>query len=120
MKIAILGSKHLGMNELIKDSLFKIDGVDKSTEIVIMEEANLRPETFDSIICVSIYDLANFETMIECNSKSKCNMIISGAVFEDGTTRGHIKQSDYHNSILWREKFEYKKALEEVIEQLKK
>lgn len=114
MKVVILGSKIIGMNELISENLTRLD---KSIETTILTEGDLTNNVYDGIICVSIYDIYDFGLMIDCNNdRSKCNMMITGAVLKDDTFANINKKSDYSETILWREKIKFKEALSEFID----
>lgn len=110
VKVAILGSKVIGMNELVADKLKQLD---IKIETVLLTSADLENDDYDGLICVSMYDLTDFELMIDNNEYSKYNMIITGTVIKGDTFGADKKISDYDDSIVWRNKLDYKDALVE-------
>ena len=113
MKIAVIGSRVLGMNELIYGRLQSLNDT-MSIELLTQSDASI--DKYDGIICLSTYDLEAFELMIGVNEYSRCNMLITGAVMRHGDTFGlNQKQSDYNKTILWRDKLKYQEALSEFL-----
>ena len=112
-KIAILGSSRtIGLCKMTSESLIEFND---DIETVELTNADKLTDEYDGIICLSIYDLSDFEIMINDNYFSKCNMLITGSVLTDELFSVDKKKSDYCDSIIWRSKLKFKEALTEFL-----
>jgi len=110
LRVAVIGTKYHGMNELVTSYLLKLN---TSLEVIVLGVVDLKKNSYDGLICLSIQDIETFESMIPINDYCRCNMMISGANVKDGKLLSGKDIKDYNRSILWRNKIDYKDALEE-------
>ena len=110
LKVAVIGTKYQGMNDLVISKLLSIN---TELDIISLDQTDLTSNTYDGLICLSTYDIEIFESMIPLNDYCKCNMMITGATFKNGSSLSGKNIKDFNRSILWRDKMDYKKALEE-------